>query len=467
MKKYLSMILCAALAVGTLAGCGQKSSAPASGGAAPAAPAATTTIKFMNWALAGEKEALQKAVSNFNATNQDHIKVQAEFTSGTVSDYSTKLNTLIASGTAPDLAYVDETLAYEWGNKGILQDLDSYFKSDSSLPQALNIDNFIPGSLFQDNSGKIYGIGLGPEIILMFYNKQVFQDAGVDEPSADPEHPWTWDQMLAAAQKITADQSGKHPGQDGFDKNKIKTYGIMIPVSNPVILPLVLSNDAFYFSDDGKQLTATSDACLQVFQAMGDLMNKYNVAPSPAITKTMPASSAMLENGQIGMLVDGQYTLATFGMDGFNLGDKIDVAPLPIFKTPENVLWSCSTSIFAQSKNKDAAWTFLKYLADPNTNIQMYQAGTWVAPLKSWYTDSADIQKWAGNPLHGGNYQKVVTKIAQLSPHTYIKNWNKIILQQVMPALDPVWNGTATAKEALENANVTNTVQPLLEGTWQ
>lgn len=464
MKKFLCILLSGAVAISLLSGCSKQDSTSGC-----VSKGGTTTIKFTSWAGGGEKDALQKAINNFNSTNKEHVEVKADFTD--FNDYSTKIDTLVAGGTPPDIGYVDETLAFEWGSKGTLKDLDPYFQTDASLPQAMNIDNFVPGSLFKNNEGKIYGIGLGPEIILMFYNKKSFQDAGIAEPASDPKHPWTWDQMLAAAKKLTTDQNGKHPGDSGFNKNKIKTYGIQIPTGNPQMLPFVLSNDAFYFSNDGKQLTAASDGCTQVFQAMGDLMNKYSVAPSPALTKTMPAGTTMLENGQISMMVDGQYTLATFGADGFNLGDKIDVAPVPIFKTPENVLWSCSVSIFAGSKNQDAAWSFLKYLADPETNIQMYQTGTWVAPLKSWYTDPSLIQKWVGNPLHGGNYQKVVfpivTDIAQLSPHTYIKNWNQIITQQVAPVLDQVWNGTATAKDALEKANVEKTAQPLLEGTWQ
>ena len=74
------------------------------------------------------------------------------------------------------------------------------------------------------------GTGLATGVMLMYYNKDVFDAAGVPYPPAKADQAWTWDQFIEIAQKLTKDRSGKTADQEGFNPNDIDTYGVATPL---------------------------------------------------------------------------------------------------------------------------------------------------------------------------------------------------------------------------------------------
>ncbi|MBT2659030.1 sugar ABC transporter substrate-binding protein [Bacillus sp. ISL-18] len=442
--KSISLVLTLAL---VLAGCSSSSSTNSK----------KEMITFMSWAGGGEKASLERAVKKFNETHPD---IQVKLQTVTNDEYDTKLNALIAAGNPPDAGYVHETNAIEWGEKGILEDLEPYFAKDSSIKP----DDYI--GLYR-NLGKTYGIALGQEIILLYYNKELFKEAGITPPSADPNHPWTWDQFVDAAKKLTVDVKGNHPSDSDFNPDQIKTYGTMIGTNWITLEPLLLSNGGGYLSRDGKDILFNKPESLEVFQKVADLSYKYHVAPSPQKASTLPSATVMVQNKQLAMYMNGNWDNATFGENGYQPG----YAAVPIFKKPANIIFGASTSLFSKSKHKEAAWEFLRYLANPNSMNSMYADSVWIPPMKSWYSEQDKLKIWTDNKRHSGNYNQVVlpsvlNNISSLPNSLTIKNYGDMA-KYFDDVTEKIYggDGKVTAEDAMKDFK-SDKVSELLNGAY-
>lgn len=105
--------------------------------------------------------------------------------------------------------------------------------------------------------GKPVGYSSGNEVLLLYYNKKLFDAAKLPYPPASADKAWTWKEFVEVARKLTKDKNGKTPNDKGFDAKNIVTYGVdfnrlwwMWPI-------VTYSNGGGYMSPDGKELWIT------------------------------------------------------------------------------------------------------------------------------------------------------------------------------------------------------------------
>ena len=89
-------------------------------------------LVFTYWGSPFERQAVKKVVQQFNQQHAN-IRVRAQHIPG--SNYTTKLVTMVAAGTTPDIAYIPDTMISTWGSAGWLMDLSDHFHHD---PEASN-----------------------------------------------------------------------------------------------------------------------------------------------------------------------------------------------------------------------------------------------------------------------------------------------------------------------------------------
>jgi multiple sugar transport system substrate-binding protein len=422
--------------------------------------AAPVNISYLTWAGGGQREADERAVAAFNAAHPD-INVTAEFVD--YANFDSKLNTLIAAGSPPDVSFLQEYQVNEWGAKGTIEDLTSYFKAEGSK---LDPKAFVPGALFQ-SQGKIWGATPGVEVILLYFNKDTFKKAGVALPSQDPLHPWTWKQFVAAAKKLTVDSNGRHPDEAGFDVNSVKTYGTTAPTSWLYMMPFLYSNGGSYATADGKKSALGTPQSIEVVQSIANLMLKDKVAPTPAMQKGIPSEVQGLINGQLAMFISGQWSVSAFAEEKyFDYG----IAPIPMFKKAVNISWGSGVVVYSKGNNKKQAWEFVKSYIDPQAGIQLSIDGSWMPNQKAWYTDAKKLAMWTGNERHNQDFLKVVPKIATdvaiVPENVTIRNFGTIVSDNAQPTLDKVWLGEATAEKVITQ-EIDPKIASMFVGAWK
>ncbi len=291
-------------------------------------------IRFASWDEAEDVDAQQATVDKFNAEHDD-IEVTLEAYGG---EFDTKISAGMGSNDMPDVMYMWNYPAYAGG----LEPLDSYIEGEGGDYK----DNFYD-TLWNYNSydGSTYGIPIGFTTHALFYNKDIFKEAGIAEPTND----WTWDDVKKAAKTITE----KCDGKKGFSFQ-------MKP--DPYDYEMYLwSNGTAYVNEDGElEGNLNSDEAKEVF-AMFQEMEKDEYAVA-----TEKSGTDEFRSGNTAMYVYGSWSINTLKEDGVNFG----VVNIPSFdKQPSvSILSSSGISMSKDSKNKEAAWEFIKFWTSEEMN---------------------------------------------------------------------------------------------------
>jgi len=409
-------------------------------------------LTFMYWGSNMEKQAIQKMIDSFNKSHPD-IKVVGQHVAG---DYNTKVNTLMASNELPDVAYLGTSLAKKWAQEGKIMDLTDYQDQYPALKER------VAQSYLYYEPGKNVGNTTASEIEMMFYNKSLFEEDGVEVPPSKAEDAWTWDELIKTAQKLTKDSKGRTADESDFNPKEIMQYGISVPSTFNGWLPMVLSNGGDIVNEEGTELTLNTPEAKEVFQNIHDLIYKYHVAPTPVQMENMPATSVSLQTKKVAMAIDGQWALLDIAGSGVDFG----VAVLPKFDEPKTIFLSGASVIFSSTEHPEEALEFYMYHNDPE-QVDLFETGLWMPIQEEYYTDEAKIKEWTDNPAHPEEYRDAAINYlldnAVQAPEIDIINWDQINTE-LEQGLDQYWTDAKSLDDVL--AELEESVSPLLEGRY-
>ena len=261
----------------------------------PALAEEEVTLTFSSWGDAAEKAILEGALARF--TEETGIKVEYLYTP---EDYVTKMTTMAAANKLPDVGYLSEPIVVQWANEGMLKDLTPALESG-------NVDAKMDSNKFIDKNGNVVGVSVADEVVMIFYNPTYFDQMGVAYPPSKAEDAWTWDEFVEVCRQLTVDVNGKHPGEDGFDPNNIKTYAVKMDDRDYVYESFLYSNGTGLFTEDGKGIALYDDAATEVFQSIADLVNVEHVMPSAEDAANNMDMSACFLSNSCAMVISGQW----------------------------------------------------------------------------------------------------------------------------------------------------------------
>ncbi|MCU1572218.1 MAG: hypothetical protein JWO93_300 [Micrococcaceae bacterium] len=299
-----------------------------------------------------------------NAYNKSH-KAQVEVTIVPSANFVQKFGTATAGGSGPDVASIDLVYLPYFASTGVLEDITD---EAAKLPYK---DKLSPShqrlSTFED---KTYALPFTAEASVLFINKDLFKQAGLD-----PEKPpTTYAEILDAAKKIRA------LGPD--------TYGFTMAgqcggCNIFEFTPSVWASGGDVLSEDGKTATLDSPQVTDALTFYKE-MNDAGVMPEAAKTDSGTAQPALFQAGKVGMVVLGAFFTQTLNTD-----KKVDygIAPIP-GKTGGSASFAGGDNIAvtAGSKNKAAAWDFVKWATDDEA--QTILAKNSIVPVRTDLVES-------------------------------------------------------------------------------
>ncbi|MER3445184.1 MAG: hypothetical protein C4321_06935 [Chloroflexota bacterium] len=164
---------------------------------------AKTTINYFSFTTdQNHVKDLEALIAAFEKENPD---LEVKYTTAPFDSYFTKLQTNLAAGQAPDVFELNYENFVTFASRGTLLALDPYLHQDRTLNNA-----FYPAALNAFRHGNVqYGLPITFSTVVLFYNKDLFDKAGVAYPTAS----WTWKDVMSAAQKISnpAQRVGRVP----------------------------------------------------------------------------------------------------------------------------------------------------------------------------------------------------------------------------------------------------------------
>ncbi|KGX90443.1 ABC transporter substrate-binding protein [Pontibacillus marinus] len=204
MKLWMAFMTVFALFI---AGCSDESS----GKGGDDSSATEITLGFYSSGSADEK--MQELIDKFEEQHPD-IKIKTQ--NAPYQQFFQKLDTQIAGGTAPDVWLSDGVFVQKYAERGAAKDLTEWINQD------LNKDDYYGLDFNKGPNGSYWAVPQGIQIASLFYNKDMFDKAGVDYP----DESWTWEDLKEAGAKLTIDTSGKTANESGFKSNSVNQYGL-------------------------------------------------------------------------------------------------------------------------------------------------------------------------------------------------------------------------------------------------
>jgi len=327
-----------------------SAAAPSVGGSAAPSDAGYTgpeaTITYSIWGDPQEIKNQQAIVDAFHAANPN-ITVKV-----TVSDwepYWDKLQTSLAGGDAPDVFAMDGPLFPDYQTRDVLLDLKPFIDRDGyDLTQLA--DQAVADFTTPDGQ---FGLPRDLNVVALYYNKAMFDAAGISYP----DETWDWAKLTDVAQQLTLKDANGKVTQWGFytETTDMENYWS----------ELVWQNGGDIVSADHKTSLVASDEAAGGIQFLQDLIWKDKVMPDASITDALGDA---FEQGQAAMESNGSWLVATHEAAGLDFG----IAPLP--KGPAGQATSINPTgavVYKGTKNPDAAWEFVKYLASPPAQEQI------------------------------------------------------------------------------------------------
>lgn len=391
-KKILCVLLTLVMATTLMAGCGKKTEETDNPATATKTPEATTpadsgkgvTISYAVWD-SNQAKLIQKIADDFEAESGIHVDIQVNGW----ADYWTALEAAATGGSLPDTFWMHSNNIYYYASNDQLLDLTSYIdKSDSidlkNYPEGLN-------QIYNLNS-KQYAIPKDYDTIGLWYNKTLFDKAGVAYPDAS----WTWDDLKAAAKKLTT--------KDG------KQYGVLAPLHN---------QEGYYnfvYQNGGTIVTADKKSGYddpKSIEAMKYYFDLVKEGLSPAITGDAERAEAF-QNGLVAMAFFGSWNLSGFAANEY-IAKNCNVAVLPKSNNggQASIFNGLGNCIAANTKHPEESWKWVEYLS--NEAGQKKQAELGIAI--SAFNGTADAWTKAYPQFNVKSYLDMVS-YAQIRPYT-------------------------------------------------
>ena len=416
MKKLLfPFLLIAAMVLSSCGGQATPAGEPAAGGA-------PVELTFMMWGAPEELAVWNKIVEEFQA-QAPNIKVNVEVSDWTA--YWEKLKTMLAAGTPPDLFAMDAPYYLDYQTRGVLKNLQPYVDKNPDLltgvyPQTLEAYKTAEG---------YFGLPRDFQTIVLFYNKDMFDKAGVAYPTAD----WTYDDLRQASKDLTLDTNG-----DGVTEQ----YGFTADLWDMELAwsSAIWAYGGDIFSADRTRTLIGEPAARQAWQVFHDMM--FQDKSMPDVNTAAQYGLDLYQAGIAAMTPIGHWAVPGYNTVAF----KWDVAPMP--KGPAGQATSVNSAGFVVaegSKHPDEAFEFIKFVLSPGGQTRLTELGFAIPVLQSVAESPVFLQQ-AGYSID----QKVfLDSLAFAHMKPVFKGYDEWA-SAVGDGMLPIWTGEAELNPTLD-----------------
>ena len=326
--------------------------------------AAQEKVKVRVWGplVVDRSKGWEAAVKEFERRNPG-VKVEM-LSMGAGGMNPQKLLTAIVGEAPPDIVYQDRFTVADWASRDTLTPLDSFIARDRNLPDGVRKEDYYPAAwnetIFKN---KVYGIPTDIDDRVMFYNKKMFREAGLD-----PENPpKTWSELELASDKLTKKT------KTGFDQ-----IGFIPNFGNSWFYLYSWQMGGKFMSDDLRTCTFDNPRSLAALEWMIKFYNRYEGIET---LNSFVSGFSGLEfdpfmTGKIAMRTDCVGLIGLIARYHPNLDFGVCPAPIPddryyqrgYFKNIKDndrfVTWSGGFSyvIPRGAKHSEEAWAFIKWM---------------------------------------------------------------------------------------------------------
>ncbi|MBE2220387.1 MAG: extracellular solute-binding protein [Anaerolineae bacterium] len=344
------------------------------------------------WTFEGESENFTSIIEDFETK---HPNIKVEVVDIPESEYGTKVDTALIAGEPPDIGFINDD---KWIASGKFLPIGDHLKAEG-----INIEDYNPGAMTVNClvEGEAYCIGTFTGALMLFYNKDILDAAGIEYPSATV--PLSMDQYAALAEAVTKEGATLADSVWGADTD----------------IGVWWQDRRNFFSEDGRTVDGylNDEATVHMFEKLIEMREAGAIIQG---NSTMAAEGFASQD----MLASGQLATSILEADlGIKMLENTDirwgVAPVPVEQAgdePWTATWTDAYGVFSEADHPEAAMEFVSYMATEGNNLRVQQG---IMPLKN--TLGAE---WAGE---SEGRQQAVQVIALARPGILVPGFWDII----------------------------------------
>lgn len=457
-KKLLAIVLVLAMTF-QLTACGSNSEgkevASADSNKAEEQGEDIVELTFMHWEGVDSQAEYEEIFAQYYETHPN-VRIKQLPVDG--SNYLTKLTSMAASGDLPDLFQMSEAYQIYWNEEGAYAKMDDdwYAEDEKKLDYCT-----------YSYDGEFVAYQFSTENEALFYNKDYFDEKGIEYPPSKVEDAWSWDKFVEVAKTLTFDQNGNTPNDAGFDPENIVSYGCYISNAAWQLHGWMTGNGGGFVSEDGKELLLGRDESIEAIQKIADLINVYHVMPSPGVASELSSEDILLASNQIAMVVTGTWIMGTTVGVAAEKGElNYGIGVLPTMKVPASVNNGPTLVVSSDTKHFDEAAEFCKWFSADENHMVVIKSGLMLPTEEKYYSSEEMIREWADNGRHPDIEEMIDFCDYSLNHTVQTMFAHNLVMGKISEIFEdeiaPVWEGTATAQEVIKD-RVMPVVEPIFE----
>jgi multiple sugar transport system permease protein len=331
-------------------------------------------ITILHWGSAEEEQIVQTLCDRYTAAHPD-VSIQRI----NASDMPSKLKTMMAAGTPPDLFYLPPELLPEMATLKLIRPVDDYVQKDVAAGRDQYLKDYYPILLDafrydtvsgRTGTGSLYALPKDFTTAGFYVNKDLFDAAGVPIPYGG----WTWDEFEADMKKITALN-----GRPEFASRKI--YGGDFEIWPATLHALLWTFGGDFFGKTFRDVTLDSPRSQQALaMIVRTRLKDHTVYNATGIAKDAGEEFMIGDIGCTGPL--GRWKVPVFrDITKF----KWDIVPIPYLTKADQTspVFLTGWAMASAAKDPDTCFDLMKYLCGPEGAALQSRLGLAIPPLQS------------------------------------------------------------------------------------
>lgn len=413
MKKIYFTMLIFVLAISTIFASGQSEKVDNN-------EVSNKPLSVMIWDT-NQEPGITKMIEEF--TQRTGIKAEVQVVNW--NNYWTLLAAGAEGGSLPDIFWMHSKASEKYMSNGLLLNLsDKINQSDE-----INLDNY-PSEIvklytYENNS---YAIPKDIDTIALWYNKTLFDEAGVEYPNEN----WSWDDLYINAKKLTKADGSVYGYANKNSEGQGGWYN------------MVYSNNGYIISDDKKKSGLDNPNTIEALQTMQKLIDEKIMPPQEMMAENNV--DVLFQSGKVAMAPFGSWMLSSFKSNEY-IKNNCDVALLP-----KNAKTNRRVSIFnglgwaisANSKRADDSWKLIEFFGSKEGQLLQAELGI----TMSAYNNTSANWKSSAPYFNLDSYLKMQNDMVMYPYSKSSVKWELAVNDSMLEA----WSGKITITEASKKA---------------
>ncbi len=387
-----------------------------------------THLTFQIWDVA--QRASMEAICAAYTAKHPEVDIEVQVTNWT--EYWTKLEAAAESNTMPDIFWMHTNQILYYADFGMLADVtDLYADEDPSYYQNHFSDISIGNASGSD--GRLYGVPKDKDNLVLVYNKEMFDAAGV----AYPDENWTWDDLVSASAQIY-DKTGKY-GYMAYNDDQMGYWSFVYQAGGCI---LTEDKTRAGFDQPGTRKGMEFYVGLQDYEWCPDQSYFAETAPGTAFF-----------SGIGSMYIEGNWELMNKCVSFPDMNGKWDIAPMP--KCPDPVSGDGRATISnglcystaAHGKTRDIALDVIKFFGTEEAQLLASSYGAAISAYNGTEQPYFDAFDKAGYDINVPILMDQFAYGVQNVNNAAKPKWKSPVLDE----LNKVYNGQQSLDSALDN----------------